>query len=223
MADKTPTGGSSGGVMPILGFAAVLAAIVSGVRLLGELEGWNHPFLGKNLFSVEAGGGGSMFGVATLVPIFGFWFGRRLAAGGRGPKAIGKSLLLHVLGIALCGGVMYVTMTGEFLGDWKQRGLAMCIGTSVVGLLALVAWPAGWTTNAFFGVLSRAPIVLIQYIAVAKGWDTHYSKAHPSIPKDPDSVLFALTLAQATLWPLAFTTLVGGLFATIGAATVRKG
>jgi sn-glycerol 3-phosphate transport system permease protein len=66
-------------------------------------------------------------------------------------------------------------------------------------------------------------VALIQFVAIEKGWNTHYSKAHPSIPKDPDSTLFALTLAQATFWPLAFTTLVGGLFATIGAATVRRG
>jgi len=222
MADKTPSGGSSGGVMPIISFAAVLAAIVSGVRLLGELEGWNHLFLGKNLFSTDAGGGGSLLGVATLVPIFGFWFGRRLAGSGHGPSAIGTSLLLHLLGIAVAGGVIWASLEGGFFAGWKDKGLAFGIGTSVAGLFALMAWPRAWGANVFFGLLSRAPIALIQFVAIEKGWNTHYSKAHPDIPKDPDSTLFALTLAQATFWPLAFTTLVGGLFATIGAATVRR-
>jgi hypothetical protein len=223
MADKHAPSKPSNGVLSLVAFASVIAAAVSGVRLFGELEGWNVPVLGKNLFSTDAGGGGSLLGVANLVPIFGFWFGRRLASAGNGPSAIGKSLLLHVLGIAVAGGVIWASMEGGFFAGWKEKGLAFSIGTSVAGLFGLLAWPRAWGTNAFFGLLSRAPIALIQFVAIEKGWNTHYSKAHPSIPKDPDSTLFALTLAQATFWPLAFTTLVGGLFATIGAATVRRG
>jgi hypothetical protein len=223
MADKIQAGGSRGGVMPLVAIGAVAAAIVSGVRLYGELEGWNHQLMGKNLFSTDAGGGGSLFGVATLVPIFGFWFGRRLASTGRSPSSTGRSLLMHVLGLAVCGAVMWAALGSGWITDWKQRGLAFCVGCSVTGLFALIAWPAGWLVNAFFGVLTRAPIVLIQYVAIHKGWNTHYSKAHPEVPVDPDSVAFALTLAQATFWPLAFTTLVGGFCATLGAATVRRG
>ena len=223
MADKHAPSKPSNGVLSLVAFASVIAAAISGVRLYGDLEGWNVPVLGKNMFGTEAGGIGSLVGVATLVPIFGFWFGRRLASAGRGPSAIGMSLLLHLLGIAVAAGVGWAALKGGFIKDWKMNGLALCIGTSVAGLFALLAWPRAWGTNAFFGLLSRAPIALIQFVAIEKGWNTHYSKAHPSIPKDPDSTLFALTLAQATFWPLAFTTLVGGLFATIGAATVRRG
>lgn len=222
MADKIPSNPSGGGVMPILALGAVVAAVVSGLRLYGELQGWNHPLFGKNLFSVEAGGGGSIFGIATLVPIFGFWFGRRLAASGRAPSGIGRSLLLHIVGLAVCAGVMWATLEGGFITDWKQKGMAFGAGSVVAGLFALIAWPSSWLANAFFGILTRAPVVLIQYVAVHKSWNTHYSKAHPDIPADPESVTLALTLAQATFWPFAFTTLVGGLCATLGAATVRR-
>ena len=222
MADTHASSKPSNGVLSLVAFASVVAAAISGGRLYGERQGWNVPVLGKNLFSTDAGGGGSLLGVATLVPIFGFWFGRRLAGSGHGPSVIGTSLLLHLLGIAVAGGVIWASLEGGFFAGWKDKGLAFGIGTSVAGLFALMAWPRAWGANVFFGLLSRAPIALIQFVAIEKGWNTHYSKAHPDIPKDPDSTLFALTLAQATFWPLAFTTLVGGLFATIGAATVRR-
>ncbi|MFM1872221.1 MAG: hypothetical protein RL398_1643, partial [Planctomycetota bacterium] len=68
MADKHAPGKPSNGVLSLVAIASVIAAAVSGVRLYGELEGWNVPVLGKNLFGTDAGGGGSLLGVATLVP-----------------------------------------------------------------------------------------------------------------------------------------------------------
>lgn len=212
------------GLTAPLAIAAVLSLLVNGLRLYGELEQWDVPFLGKNLFSTEAGGGGSMLGITWLVPVFGFWFGRRLARGGHGPtNPIGKTLLLHLLGAALTFGVMGLVLGAKLFEDWKVAGY-VTFGCGVLfGLFALKAWPRAYLIHLAYGVLARAPVVLIQFVAIKKGWDTHFSKAHPDLPKDPDSTLLALTLAQTTFWPLTFTVLVGGIFATIGAKTVRQG
>ncbi len=222
MTDMNPSGRSGSSVMPIVAIGAVVAAVVSGVRFYGELNGWTYPLLGKNLFSTEVGGGGSILGVATLVPLFGFWFGRRLAADGRAPSSLLRSFFLHIVGVAVCVGVMWATMEGGFLEGWEQKSHAFAAASIVAGLFALLAWPASWIVNAAFGILTRVPIVLIQYVAIHKGWDTHYSKAHPDLPSDPETMVYALTLVQISFWPLAFTTLVGGIFATLGAATARR-
>ena len=209
------------GVYGAVAIAAVLSLVVNGLRLYGELNHWETVVLGKNLFSTAAVGGGSLLGLTVLVPICGFWFGRRLAKNGARPQATGKSLLLHLLGIALAGGIGFVAMGTDLIDGWRMKGLVAFVGASVSGLLALKAWPRAYFVNLLYGLLARAPVVLIQFVAIRKGWDTHFSKALPMVPTDPDSLLFALTLAQSTLWPFGFTVLVGGLFAAIGAATVR--
>ncbi|MEQ1632584.1 MAG: hypothetical protein ABL997_09445 [Planctomycetota bacterium] len=210
------------GVYGAVAVAAVLSLVINALRLLGELQHWETVVMGKNLFSTEALGGGSLLGITFLVPIFGFWFGRRLAKTGSRPTATGKAVLLHLLGIALMAGAGYLALETELIDGWKARGLVAFLGAAVFGLLAFKAFPKAYLANVLYGLLARAPVVLVQFVAIRKGWDTHFSKAPPMVPTDPDSVLFALTLAQSTLWPFGFTALVGGLFATLGAASVRK-
>lgn len=215
---------SKSGLTAPLAIAAILSLLVNGLRLYGELCEWDVGFLGKNLFSTEAGGGGSALGITWLVPVFGFWFGRRLARGGHAPaNSTGKTVLWHVLGLALAGGLMGAILGGKLIEDWETAGYVTFGGGVLFGLFALKAWPRAYLVNLLYGLLARAPVVLIQFVAIKKGWNTHFSKAHPSIPNDPDSTLLALTLAQTTFWPLTFTVLTGGIFATLGAATVKKG
>ncbi len=210
-SDRTP------GVLGPIAIAAVVSAAVSGLRLYGELEGWSETWFSRQP------GGSSLLGVTWLVPIFGFWFGRRLAKGGNRPASAGKSLLLCVLGLLLTFAVFFVLMGTELVPDFGTRGLLLAIATPACGLLALLAWPRAYLANLFYGLLARAPVVLIQYVAIEHGWGTHYEKGPPPpAPQDPESVLFALTLAQCTFWPFAWTTLVGGIFAALGAATAGR-
>ena len=73
------------GVVP-----AVVTLAVTLLRLVGELQGWSPRF-----FSKEAGGGGALVGIAWLVPVFGAWFGWRLARSGERAGGLGRALGLR--------------------------------------------------------------------------------------------------------------------------------
>ena len=75
---------------------AIITLAVTLLRLVGELQGWSPRF-----FSKEAGGGGALVGIAWLVPVFGAWFGWKLARAGERPGALGRALGLTVLALAL--------------------------------------------------------------------------------------------------------------------------
>jgi hypothetical protein len=193
--------------------AAVLSLLVTVVRLVGQLQGW-----GGSLFNKEPGGGGSLLGITWLVMPFGFWFGRRLAKGGSRPASLGKSALFLLLGIGLVVGVFAYGI--QAVPDWQERVLVLGVGSSIAGLCVLLAWPRAWLVLVAYGLLARLPVVLVQYLAVQNGWDTHFAKGPPDAP--PELALTLLTVAQLSFWPLAFTPLVGGLFALLGARTVRS-
>lgn len=206
-------------VGPIL-IAAAVSLVVTLVRLYGELQDWNPALFGKG-----AGGDNALVGIGWLVIPFGFWFGRRLAQIGRRPRSAGRAAGLSLLGIALMFGMFAGAMAMELMPQSKA-GIAAFMGTTVViGLLGAAAWPAAWMALAIYGVLARVPVAVIQYMAFQNPeWkDTHYAQGPPPpAPQDPDFALFALTTAQLTTWPFAFTVLIGGVLAAIGAATVRR-
>jgi hypothetical protein len=193
--------------------AAVLSLLVTVVRLVGQLQGWGGP-----MFNTEPGGGGSPLGITWLVIPFGFWFGRSLAKQGSRPASLGKSALVLLLGIGLVAAVFAYGI--KAVADWQQRVLVIGVGTSIAGLTALLVWPRAWLVLVAYGLLARLPVVLVQYLAVQNGWDTHFAKGPPDAP--PEMALTLLTVAQLSFWPLAFTPLVGGLFALLGARTARS-
>ncbi|MFY9344633.1 MAG: hypothetical protein WAT39_19225 [Planctomycetota bacterium] len=193
--------------------AALISLVVTLVRLLGEQQKWAPA-----LFGTSSGGGGAILGITWLVLPFGFWFGRRLAQNGHRPASTGKSLLLPLLGFGLAIGVGMTVFNLDL--SWHTRAWCMNIGTALAGLLAFVAWRRCWFVCAFYGVLARVPVIVVQYVSLEKGWDNHFAKGPPG--SDPADLLFLLTLAQAVFWPFAFTTLVGGFFAALGALTVKK-
>ena len=215
MAEKAPKG-----VFRAVLIAALITLVVTLVRLYGELQQWDPTY-----FSREPGGKAALFGIWLLVPIFGFWFGRRLAQNGKRPASTGRALLFCVIGGALVYGVGMLAFKADMGWDHQTKGLVAGTGCVVGGLLLLFAWPAGYVTQLVYGILARVPVMVITYLAVDRSWDTHYAKAAPeALPPggSPDDALVPLLLAQATFWTFAYTVLVGGLFAVLGATTVRK-
>ena len=90
----------------------VPAAITLGVtllRLVGELLDWS-PLL----FNKEAGGGGALVGIAWLVPVFGAWFGWRLARAGAADRLL-RGTVFRGLGMNIDAG-LEVTL-GQGGGD----------------------------------------------------------------------------------------------------------
>ncbi len=193
--------------------SAVIALAVNLVRLYGELASWD-PFW----FNREAGGGGSPLGISWLVIPFGFWFGRRLAQNGHRPASATRALLFPLLGIALMVGVFVGAF--QLVGEWRHRAIVMNVGAFCCGLFAFAGWKRAYFVNLTAGLLARIPVAVIQFLAIERAWDVHFAKGPPGAPAH--DVPFLLTLAQAVLWPFGFTVLVGGLFAALGALTVRR-
>ncbi len=209
-----------GMTVPIL-IAAFLTLIVVVVRLVGELNGWDPQF-----FSPAAGGGGALVGITWLVPVFGFWFGRRLAKNGHRPRSIAGTIGACVLGFALVAGLFYVAFATEMVAgkeDWGRKAMIAFPGAAVAGLVLAIAWGRAWLTLAIYGILARIPVLAIQYLAFEKDWKTHFNAVGKDGPKDPETLNRVLLYAEGLFWPFGFTVLVGGLFAALGAATVRKG
>ena len=75
---------------------AVITFAVTLLRLTGELMHWS-PIL----FNAHAGGGGAIVGIAWLVPVFGVYFGLKLANAGQAPAAVGPAIVYSILGFAL--------------------------------------------------------------------------------------------------------------------------
>jgi hypothetical protein len=209
---ETPRSSITG--MVIAAGAVTLAVTL--VRLAGELQGWDPAWFGR-----DAGGQGAVLGIVWLVPVFGFLVGRRLARIGRASPVPVRALALLALAVAaLLGGAGYVSssLQGEEL---RTAVRYLAIGAPLLVLAAIWIWPAGVLANLAYGVLARAPVVVVQYVSIARAWGTHYEKVHPALPPmTADERAFGLMLAQATLW-VPFTALVGALCAVLGAMTVR--
>jgi hypothetical protein len=193
--------------------AALISLLVTAIRLYGEQHDWN-----AFLFNKAPGGGGSPLGITWLTIPFGFWFGRRLAQNRNLPRSTGKALLFPLLGVALAFGVFKAVPL--VIDDLRQSFVVTSILVALCGLFTFAAWRRAWFVLVCFGILARIPVILVQYESLRRGWNNHFASLPPTVP--PEDALFVLTMAQCTFWPLAFTPLVGGLFAALGALTVRR-
>lgn len=199
---------------PLL-LAALITLGVTAVRVVGELRGW-----GALWFGGSSAGAGAVVGIVWLVPLFGFWFGRRLQQTGRGPTSMRRATVAPLVGVLGAIGVTAASLT--FLQLEKTTIFeVITIAWPVAGLGALYGWPRLFGTNLAYGVLARAPIVALTYYAIAEGWDTHHTALAEGAPTVDDAGRARiLVVAQACLW-LPFTALVGGVFGALGAASAR--
>ena len=98
----------------------------------------------------------------------------------------------------------------------------LMLGAPVLSLLALFVWPRAFVAMVAYWLLARVPVMLIQYLDIQTGWQTHYGKVPAEFAgADADARIWMLTKAQLCIW-MAFTVLLGCAFAAIGAATVRR-
>lgn len=197
----------------------VITLMVTILRLVGELQGWD-----PTLFSTEAGGGRALVGIVWLVPLFGFWFGWRLQRSGGGPRP-GRVAVTYLVAIAVLAGGGFllhqaemVVFPGEDTGS-EFRGMPYLLALMAVGtVIAFMAWGRLTLTLLVYGFLARIPVVVVTYFDVMQGWGTHYGALPPAVTSVEGMELFvALSTPQLTVWPLAFTPIVGGLMGCLGA------
>lgn len=196
---------------------ALITLAVTLLRLTGELLHWS-----KTLFNPEAGGGGALVGITWLAPVFGAYFGFKLAragfSGATGP-AIGFALLgLLIMPI---GG-----FTGIRLGLPEQglSTLGLFVVLSIVGaVIAYRGWPALGRVLLAYGLAARIPVVLLMLAAMLGNWGTHYDAVGPqyaAMSPIAKWLLFGL-LPQLTIW-IWFTIALGGLLGALTAAVVGR-
>jgi len=196
---------------------AVITMLVTVLRLVGELQGWD-----AGLFSTAAGGGQALVGIVWLVPVFGFWFGWRLKRAGGGPRP-GRAAVTYLVAIGVAAGLGFVFNQAGMLvlpaeGSGEFRGQTYLMVAVVAGLLvALVAWSKLTLALVVYGFLARVPVVVVTYLDVTLGWDTHYGELPPAMAAEGMAQFWALTTPQLTVWPLGFTPLLGGLMGCLGA------
>jgi hypothetical protein len=188
------------------------------LRLVGELQGWSPLF-----FSREAGGGGALVGIAWLVPVFGAWFGWKLARSGERTGRLGRALGLAILAFAL------VPASGLVAGKLgvDETSLAMLGVFAVVAVaglaVAYLAWPALGRVLLLYGLAARVPVVLVMLAAILGNWGTHYDVPPPGAPEMSGLWKWAVIglLPQMTIW-LWFTSVIGGVFGIVAGAIAGR-
>jgi hypothetical protein len=197
---------------------SVITLAVTLLRLAGELMHWSPV-----LFNPKAGGGGAIVGIAWLVPVFGIYFGLKLASAGQGPSAVGPAIGYSFLGLALmpAGGFAAVKL-GLPAQGFSTFGVFVVL--SVIGaVVAYRSWPALGRTLLAYGVAARVPVAIVMFFAILGRWGTHYDVAPPNFPEmNAIAKWFFIGLVpQLTIW-IWFTIAGGAIFGAIAVAATGR-
>lgn len=195
---------------------ALITLAVTLLRVAGERMGGSDL-----LFNRAAGGGGALIGIVWLVPIFGFWFGWRLARLGEGPASVGRAVVHGLLATLLGGGI---SAAGVASGITWAPVVGFLAGVVISYLLARRGWPALSRVLLAYALVARIPVALVMLVAIYGNWGTHYDVPPPGF--DPTIgpfmkwVLIGL-LPQLTVW-VGFTLGVGSMLGAAGAGLARR-
>ncbi|HET9316893.1 MAG TPA: hypothetical protein VFQ51_14975 [Vicinamibacteria bacterium] len=194
---------------------AVITLAVTLLRLTGELLHWN-----PKLFNPAPGGGGALVGIAWLVPVFGAWFGWKLARAGERPASVGKAIGFAVLGFAIMPLIGFVAAKAG-IPQQSPATFGIYIVVGIIGaFLAYRAWPGLGRTLFAYALAARIPVAIVMLIAILANWGTHYDVAPPGIdvPANPVAKWFMIgAVPQLTIW-IWYTIALGAIAGSIAAA-----
>ena len=198
---------------------AVITFAVTLLRLVGELSGWSPA-----LFNREAGGGGALVGISWLVPVFGAWFGWKLARSGAGPGKVGRALGIAVLAFALMPVIGFLAVKVVGLSTESFTAFGVFVVISIVGIvIGLRAWPALGRVLFQYALAARVPVILVMLVAMLGNWGTHYDVAPPNFPAMSTLAKWLTigVLPQLSIW-IWFTVVVGMIFGIVAAALATR-
>jgi len=184
---------------------ASITLAVTLIRLVGELSRWSPA-----LFNREPGGPGALVGIVWLIPVFGIYFALRLARAGERPAGVGRTLawaaVAFIVNVAVLIGAVKLFPTSPVI----QNGL-FALGCWLAIALARPGWPALWRVLLAYGFAARIPVLVVMFLAIFLGWDTHYAKPRPDFPPMGHWGRFFWTafLPQMSIW--IWLTIVGGM------------
>jgi hypothetical protein len=198
---------------------AVITLAVTVLRLVGELLGWS-----PRLFSRDPGGGGALVGISWLIPVFGLWFGWKLARAGQGPRSVGRGLGIALGALALLPALGFAAKAmGVDPRSLTTLGIYVA-GSIVAVLVGLRAWPELGRTLLAYAFAARVPVALVMLAAILGNWGTHYDvpPAADFPAMAPLAKWFTIgLLPQLTIW-IYFTVVLGSLFGIAAGAIGRR-
>jgi hypothetical protein len=195
---------------------ALITLAVTLLRLAGELLHWSPA-----LFNRDAGGGGALVGIVWLIPLFGIWFALRLDQDGQGPARLGPAF--GRAGLAFAVNTLLAFGSFALFPTSPVAQLAIfSLGSALAIWIARPGWPALWRVLLAYGVAARGPVLVVMFLSIFLGWDTHYAKPRPDFPPMGPWGLFFWTalLPQAFIW--IYLTLVGGMLFGAAAVAIRR-
>lgn len=206
---------------PLLRLLVVPVAVTLGVtlaRLGGELLEWSPRFFGR-----VAGGGLALVGIAWLVPIFGFYFGYRLARAGVQPSSLVRAAAWPTAALVVVP--ILAWLGSRLLSTATSQGLFVlwAVVSGIAAALALVAWPAHGRVLLAYALAARLPVVAVMWFAIQGDWGTHFDAPPPAFPAVPPTSRWLWTgvLPQMTIW-IAWTVVVGTVFGALGAVAAKR-
>ena len=195
---------------------ALITLAVTLLRLVGELARWS-----PSLFNREPGGPGALVGIVWLIPVFGIYFALRLAREGERPPGVGKAIGWSLLAFLVNTGLLIASV--KLLPTSPVAQLAIFAAGSWISIaLARPGWPALWRVLLAYGLAARIPVLIVMFLAIFLGWDSHYAKPRPDFPPMGPGGLFFWTalLPQMSIW--IYLTIVGGILFGAVAVAVRR-
>ena len=195
---------------------ALVTLALTLLRLTGELRHWSPV-----LFNRDAGGGAALVGIVWLIPVFGAWFALRLEGAGEAParlkRAVGRAGLAF-----LCASAGFLVVVLLFpASPVAQLGLFTLVTIGAI-VIARAGWPELWRVLLAYAVAARVPVLVVMFLSVFLGWDTHYAKPRPDFPPMGPWGLFFWTalLPQGSVW--IYLTIVGGMLSGAAAVAIRR-
>jgi len=134
-------------------------------------------------FQPGAGGGGALVGISWLVPVFGAWFGWKLAASGGRPGSAWRALGLTVLALAALPASGFAAARLGVEATSVTALVVYAVVSVAALLLALLAWPrsAGPSSPTASPRASRSFLVMLA--AILGSWAPTTTRCLPG-PRD---------------------------------------
>jgi hypothetical protein len=202
-------------IAKLITIPAIITLAVTVLRLVGELNHWSSAW-----FNPAPGGFGAVVGIVWLVPIFGIYFARRLAAAGQVPAQASRAVGHAILGfVILAGGfVLFQLVLKDFKGIVLMWALA-----AIAGVLQLYGWRELGKVLAGYAYAARLPVAIVMFLATRGGWDSHYSAlAMPVSRLSWLTQYFLFGFIPQLVWWVGFTMVVGSLFGSVTVALAQR-
>ena len=213
-------GRSGPSTLSLLLWPTVITAAVSVLRLILELQG---------VINTRSGGGGAWLGISWLMLVFGAWFAFRLRRAGSTPKSKRAWLWAVAVFAGLFGAAVFI-FAGFDIADTSEAAyqelrtgvLTIACVAPALGAVSLLVWPRLGFTLLLYAIPARLTVIAITWLAVDRGWDTHYQKLGPAgFERDLEETMLAVTAAQMGLW-VPLTVITGMVAGTLLTGWVRK-